>query len=283
MTTNDLLVRIKSRYNQFTKAEKKVADLVLSDPARILFMSITDLAEACDVGDTSVFRFCKTLKLKGYQDFKLQLSLGMSYADSDLSVTNDPREDTFMRRAQAVMDQSVQALAETHSLLREDTVLRIIEMLVEAERVFFFGVGSSMISAQEAMNRFMHISNKFYSLVDTHMQTMAASLMGPKDLLFVLSYSGNTKDSVQIAQLAYEAGAKVVGISHFLKSPLTAFTHALLLCGSPEAPLQGGSGRGKISQLYLIDLLFTEYFLVTESESKERNQKTSEAVTGKLY
>lgn len=283
MTTNDLLVRIKSRYNQLTKAEKKVADLVLSDPARILFMSITDLAEACDVGDTSVFRFCKTLKLKGYQDFKLQLSLGMSHADSGVSPAIDARDATFMRRAQAVMDQSVMGMAETHSLLREETVQRIVHMLVEAERVFFFGVGSSMLSAKEAMNRFMHISSKFYSLTDTHMQAMAASLMGPRDLVFVLSYSGNTKDSVQIAQLAYEAGAKVVGISHFLKSPLTAFTHELLLCGSPEAPLQGGSARGKMSQLYLIDLLCSEYFLLTEAESKERNKKTSEAVSEKLY
>ncbi len=278
--TKDLLSCIKASYNQFTKAEKKVADLVLKDPARILFMSITDLAEACGVGDTSVFRFCKTLKLEGYQDFKLKLSLGMSYEESGVS---DSHDESFLSRAQAVMDQSVRALTETRSLLREDTVQRIVKMLVEAERVFFFGVGSSRISAKEAMNRFMHISNKFYSLTDTHMQAMAASLMGSQDLLFVLSYSGNTKDSVQLAKLAYDAGAKVVGMTHSFKSPLSLFTHELLLCGSPEGPLQGGSGQGKISQLYLIDLLYSEYFLVTETESKEHNKKTSEAVSGKLY
>ena len=61
----DFLTRIRSSYNQFTKAEKRVADFILQNPSEVLFMSISDLAETCRVGDTSVFRFCKTMNLKG--------------------------------------------------------------------------------------------------------------------------------------------------------------------------------------------------------------------------
>ena len=67
----DFLIKVRAVYNQFTKAEKKVADYILQHPKDVLFMSITDLAEACNVGDTSVFRFCKTMNLKGYQEFKM--------------------------------------------------------------------------------------------------------------------------------------------------------------------------------------------------------------------
>ena len=63
----DFLTKIRSAYNQFTKAEKKVADYILQNPDQVLFMSISDLAETCKVGDTSVFRLCKTMKVKGYQ------------------------------------------------------------------------------------------------------------------------------------------------------------------------------------------------------------------------
>ena len=69
----DFIPRLKSAYNHFTKTERKVADFVLDNPRRALFMSITDLAESCGVGDTSVFRFCKTLELNGYQEFKICL------------------------------------------------------------------------------------------------------------------------------------------------------------------------------------------------------------------
>ena len=73
----DFLLKIRGGYNQFTKAEKKVADYILSSPKKVLFMSITELAEACGVGDTSVFRFCKTMNCKGYQEFKMLLSLSL--------------------------------------------------------------------------------------------------------------------------------------------------------------------------------------------------------------
>lgn len=69
---------MRTAYNQFTKAEKKVADFILQNPREVLFMSITDLAEACQVGDTSVFRFCKSMELKGYQEFKMVLSLSLN-------------------------------------------------------------------------------------------------------------------------------------------------------------------------------------------------------------
>ena len=42
----DFLTKVRLAYNQFTKAEKKVASYVLQNPREVLFMSITDLAEA---------------------------------------------------------------------------------------------------------------------------------------------------------------------------------------------------------------------------------------------
>ena len=58
---SDFITKIRSSYNQLTKAEKKVADYILANPKDVLFMSITDLAEACEVGDTSVFRDRKSV------------------------------------------------------------------------------------------------------------------------------------------------------------------------------------------------------------------------------
>ena len=36
----DFLVKMRTAYNQFTKAEKKVADYILQNPRDVLFMSI---------------------------------------------------------------------------------------------------------------------------------------------------------------------------------------------------------------------------------------------------
>ncbi|MGN0167806.1 MAG: MurR/RpiR family transcriptional regulator, partial [Acetatifactor sp.] len=74
MEEMNLILKIQSVYNQFTKAEKKVADYCLAHKEEVPYLSITELADACEVGDTSVYRFCRTLKLDGYQEFKMRFS-----------------------------------------------------------------------------------------------------------------------------------------------------------------------------------------------------------------
>ena len=119
----DILANIRAAYNQFTKAEKKVADYILRCSKDVVFMSITDLAEACEVGDTSVFRFCKTMNMKGYQEFKMMLSLSLNDGEgSDMGRLggNVNLEDSFAELSRKVLNINVNALTETYSLLDED-------------------------------------------------------------------------------------------------------------------------------------------------------------------
>ena len=210
MSNSDFLLSIQSHYNQFTKAEKKVADFVLKNPKKVLFMSITDLADACNVGDTSVFRFCRTMKLKGYQEFKMRLSLSITSDDKVNEELEDEvaPEDTFISMAQKVLKSNLDAINETHSLLNPEEFSRGMDYFEAAEKVYFFGVGSSMLTAMEAMNKFLRITPKVHCIQDTHMQSMAASMLTENDLAIIISYSGSTKDSIHVAKIAKQASAK---------------------------------------------------------------------------
>jgi DNA-binding MurR/RpiR family transcriptional regulator len=281
----DFLTNIKSIYNQFTKTEKKVADFILQDPKKVLFMSITDLADACHVGDTTVFRFCKTMELKGYQEFKMMLSLSINDTEGeteqysgDISVKDD-----LPTVAQKVLNTNVHALTETYSLLDYKKVEETICLFRKAKRIYFFGVGASLLTAMKAMNKFLRIEPKVYCLQDSHMQAMAASTMGPEDVAVVFSYSGATKDTIQIAENAEKGHAKIVCITRFVKSPLTAHADITLLSGANEGPLQGGSTSAEISQLFLIDILYMEYYRRYFDTCSKFNKITSESVIEKLY
>ena len=95
MYNTSIILQIQSEYNQLTKAEKKVADYVLQNKKEVLYMSITDLADACHVGDTSVYRFCRTMKLDGYQDFKMKLSLSLNEMEGDSPAQEVQDSDTM--------------------------------------------------------------------------------------------------------------------------------------------------------------------------------------------
>lgn len=281
----DFITKIKSCYNQLTKAEKKVADFILANPKDVLFMSITDLAEACEVGDTSVFRFCKTMDLKGYQEFKMVLSLSINDAQKDLDQytgNNISMDDSFADLAKKVLNTNINALMETYSLLKEEDVDRAINMLHEARKIYFFGVGASMLTAMKAMNKFMRIENKVFCLQDSHMQAMAASTLSSEDIAVLFSYSGATKDTIHVAQQAKNAGANIICVTRFIKSPLSSYADITLLSGANEGPLQGGSTSAEISQLFLVDLLYTEYYRRYFEHCSENNEKTSASVLEKL-
>lgn len=59
--SSNTLLLITSIYNSLTKAEKKVAEAVLSDPEFSVYATVTDLSEKAKVGETSVIRFCRKL------------------------------------------------------------------------------------------------------------------------------------------------------------------------------------------------------------------------------
>lgn len=109
------------------------------------------------------------------------------------------------------------------------------------------------------------------------------STASPNDLFIIVSYSGATKDNIQVAKLAKKSGASIVCVTHFKKSPLTTYSDSILLCGANEGPLEGGSMASRLGQLFIMDVLYQEYYRRNYKECRANNEKTSSAVLNKLY
>lgn len=285
MKNNELFQRIRANYTEFTKAETKVADYVLQNPGKVVYMSIVDLSDACQVGDTSVFRFCKKLKFQGYQDFKLQLAQNIAGGQKDNpqllgDVSLDDPVDIVVRK---LLETTIGALRETSQFINPESVSKAVDYMIAADRILFLGVGASMITAAEAKSKFVRITRKVGISLDSHSQAMEASLLTDRDVAVAISYSGSTKDTIKLAQISKEAGARVICITRFPKSPLVSYSDVVLLCGANESPFQSGSLSAKISQLYLLDVLYTEYFIRTWEKSTMEIQKTARSVLDKLY
>lgn len=283
MQTSDIFTTIHTTQNSFTNAEMKVASHVLKNRTQVMYMSITDLADLCGVGESSIFRFCKTLGFKGYQEFKIAIAQSLSSEEETPQIDKEIlRNDSLEVLSAKVKTTNISALEETHSLIDYDKMNEAVSMLVAADRIRFFGVGASLMTAMEGHNKFLRITNKTECTMDPHLQAMTASLMTDKDVAVLVSYSGSTKDTIEVASAAKGAGAKTICITRFVKSPLTAHSDITLLCGANEGPLQGGSLSAKIAQLYLLDVMYFEYFKRTYDVSVANKEKTAKAVVEKL-
>jgi len=276
----NLLLQIQSSFNQLTKVEKKVASFVMENTEQVLYMSITDLADACNVGDTSVYRFCRTMNLEGYQEFKVQLSLCLAGQDS---TEHAEKTASPQNLAEFVMQLNIKAIQATCQLLDREALQRVVAMIENARKVYFFGVGDSLLTAKEGFQKFIRVTDKVCCIEDPHMQAIAAAMTTEDDLIVIVSYSGATKDNILVAKEAKKAGAKLACITHYKKSVLTAYADEILLCGAKESPLDGGSMAGKMGQLFLIDLLYQEYYDRNRKVCMQNREKTAKAVNEKLY
>ena len=230
VTQNTFLLNIQSIYPSLTKAEKKVADYVLQDHKAVRFMSINDLADACCVSLTSVSRFCKALHLKGYQDFKVQLTLsindapnehGTEEADTEVLPGQVTRGDSVSVMVQKVLKSHVSPIQETAALVDKQALEKAASMVLASDQVRFFGVGGSSLTAMEGMYKFLHIMPNVYCLSDAHMQVMAASTLNEHDTAIFVSYSGASKELVEMAKQAHENQCKTIGITQYMNSPMT--------------------------------------------------------------
>jgi DNA-binding MurR/RpiR family transcriptional regulator len=283
MSASSVLITIRTNYDRLTKLEKKVADYVLNNPKAAVKMTINELAASSGVGDTTVFRFCRSLDLAGYQDFKLSLALSadpneMLDGKENLNVAESHDLHELAQKVSIVFRDTV---SETFASLDYDAISRTVDAIMNANAVYLYGFGSSGIAALTMQNRFMRIlPNTFYSS-DAHMQLTSASLLQPGSLAIIFCNSGMTKDSLRIAEMSHRAGATTIFVTKFPQSPAAAFSDIILVCGAAEGPIQGGSIASVASQLCLISLIYSELFRRMGDRAKESKIKTSRSLAEK--
>ena len=90
------------------------------------------------------------------------------------------------------------------------------------------------------------------------MQVITASSLTERDAILFFSYSGSTRDLMDVLHVARQQHAKSILVTRYPGSPGAALVDVVLQCGSIEVPLQLGSVAARIAQLYLIDVLFSE-------------------------
>jgi DNA-binding MurR/RpiR family transcriptional regulator len=277
----NVLERLTQEYYRLTASERKVADFVLGHPHDTQYMSISELAEACEVAEATISRFCRRLSFPGYSGFKLALANASQRRDRPVLSGDILPEDSMEEVFQKLRTAHVDALDQTIHLLSPAAVTQAVDLFVQADRVMCAGQGGSMILAMEAAHLFSNVSPKFVAIQGAHRQAMASALLGERDALLLFSYSGATKDMLDTLSIARQRGAHSVLITHYPKSPGAAGSDVVLQCGAAEGPLQMGSVAARIAQLYITDALYQEFCRRDPAAAEANREAVAEALTRK--
>ncbi len=255
MARHDLLDRIRHRLEELNRSERKVADVILADPATATGMSIANLAQAASVSEPTVNRFCRGFDAKGYPDFKIKLAQSLAGGTPYVSRAVEP-DDSAADYTQKIFGATIAALDEARRQADPQRIERVVDYLIQAKQVHFFGLGASGAVAQDAQHKFFRFNLPVTAYIDVLMQRMVASSCHTGDVVVVISWTGRTRELVDIARLARESGAVVLGITA-PGSPLSAECTETLEVATPEDTDHYMPMTSRMIQLALIDVLAT--------------------------
>ena len=285
MNGKNVFETLTAVYPTLTKSGKKVADYVFNNKLETQYLSITSLAEECKVAEATISRFCKTLGYDGYNEFKLAIAkAGIAKAGGGTANAYEKimPEDSIMAMSKKLYAVDTAAISQTLDQLDEEAIARTVQYLHSAHHVYCFGQGGSGLIAKEAWGRFIMVASQFECIEDVHFQSMAAALCTVNDVVLFFTYSGATKEMLDVLRPAKERGAKIILVTRFAKSPAAAFADIILLCGSREGPLESGSVAAKMGQLFLIDVLYNEFCRQNEPLIEANRAVTSQALASRL-
>lgn len=197
----NLLEQIQSRLDELNKAERKVAEVILQNPQQATRFSIAALAQAAAVSEPTVNRFCRSFGMSGYPELKIQLaqSLASGAAFVTQAVAEDDGPEAYTRK---IFSNTIASLDSAHKLLDPRVIDRAVDLLIQARQIHFFGLGASASVALDAQHKFFRFNLAVSAQADVLMQRMIASVAHTGDLFVVISYTGRTRELVEVAHLA---------------------------------------------------------------------------------
>ena len=244
---------LREKRPELTRSGRLVADYLLQNPQGAQNLSISQLAQVCQVAEATIFRFCRALGFEGYHEMKIAIAQANAMV-SPLPTRLEPGADTATLYRYA-SESVVEMLSAMRGALELAAVDQAAALLKNARQVYCLGQGSGQILAKDIWSRFASLSNKFRTAGDTHMQAVAASLMGPEDTVLFVSYSGPVRDTLETLRLARGSGARVILLTYCPDTPANALADVVLRCGGGENPLDMLGMPAKIAVLFAANVL----------------------------
>lgn len=270
------LDKIQNHLERLSKSERKVAEVILASPQTAIHSSIATLARMADVSEPTVNRFCRRLDTKGFPDFKLQLA--QSLANGTPYVNRNVEEDDSVDSYTSKIFESVMASLDTvKANLDIAAINRAVDLLTQAKKISFFGLGASAAVAHDAMNKFFRFNIPVVYFDDIVMQRMSCMNSGEGDVVVLISHTGRTKNLVEMAHLARENDATVLAITS-RDTPLAQAATLALLLDVPEDTDVYMPMVSRIAQLTLIDVLATGFTLRRGAKFRDNLKRVKEAL-----
>lgn len=261
MGIESCISKIKAKYFELRPSEVKVADFVLRNAKEVSKMSIKNLSDKIGVSEPTIIRFVKSIGYKGYREFKDGIIVDMANSNYQENISrlhgfNLKKEDKIQDVAQKTINTTIKILRETLKSISNQSLEEAVNLIIKARRIDIYGVENSMSVINDLVNKLLYLGLdvRFYN--DIYMQNLSANNLNEEDLAIGISYSGTSKDTVEVIKRAKNSGAKTLIITNFEKSMISNYADVVIHTSNSKNDIYGNAIFSRTSQIAIVDMLY---------------------------
>ena len=271
---DNCIIRINEVLDSLSKQELKVANYILKHAEDVSKMTVAELSKKCKSSAATIMRFCYSLNYSGYREFiKALYSDIQNKIHEDDSIYDIDNDDitgmSVSSTIYSVCKMNIRALDATLKVISADEVEKAINLIDKAHKVYIYALSGSKVVAYDAVFKFQRLGIDAQAYDDPHSQILSASILNKNDVAIVISYTGETIDILNTANLLKKKGTPIIAISKYGTNPLSKIADINIQHSSLGKGLKTYSTRSRTVQHNIIDILFVGLSQIRNNKLKE--------------
>jgi DNA-binding MurR/RpiR family transcriptional regulator len=266
---------LEDKMEDFTSAQRKVADYILKNPTEVAFLTTEQLASIIGVSVASIMRLAYAVGYTGYSQFQrdLQEMLRNRVAPPERLEANVQKLGKN-KLLVACAEIQIANITKTVGFLSEEVINKAFELIFVAKKIYVVGVRGSFTVAHYLCEGLNRLGVDCELLVpDTGRLQAVLAKMSSDDLVIAITlprYASRTLETVRVAKAR---GAKLLSITDGYSSPLAFVSDAFLACSYESVSFH----NSEIGAMFLADFLVTGVAM-RDSELTKKNLEEIEKV-----
>ena len=271
------LYRLEEYYkHQATESEKEVLRFMIHHPQETISIDIHTLAKTCFCSAATIVRICKKNGFSGFKELKVALGNDINFSKQLRQVNLEARSGKRIPDLVAqVLNANIVAIENIYNLLDFEELERIVGLLLESRFVYLYGSGASYLVAKDFQQKFERVNKRTFLYEDTHMQLMSATNLEPGDVAIIISYSGQTREILEVASNVKLCGGIAIAITKYGRNRLAAMSDHILYVPTIEKPLRIAASSSRVSQLSIVDIVYNTYVSMEKEKAMARIVSTN--------
>lgn len=258
----------------FSKTEKEIVDYIIDQGMNIEKMSANEIARNTFTSAPLLVRIAKKLGYSGFNEFKSaylkELAYMLEETDVDASIPFLLSDDlmTITKNLALLEKETIQ---DTEKLNHHDELQQAIRILEKAEIIDVYGILDRILLAKCFQTMMADIGRNVHVIDQITGQKRSACLADEKHCAIIISYSGQTKEMVEVAEIYHKRNIPFISITCMAENSISRLADAHLFLSSREMlHIKIGDFASTTSLKYLFDVLYAGIF----SKNYKKNLET---------